>query len=460
MNVSSPVHMVGRLLGETAYRSARSNSLSGGHPFSGRFYDVDPVTGFIPSQPLPRLTGEFTLWEDALEDARRVLKLGEDKGEEAQAKRAAGERWRQQLRANSPSMQWPVLDVARLGDKRTIWRRAHYILACLQHFYIHSLPPQPPKTSIIIPKPLAVPLVEVSKKIDLPPILTFADIVLWNWELVNPNEPVSLDNVRFLTLFSGTETEKNFYALSLGAELKGAEMVEIFERFMNLPCLADRSAIATVARDLERLVPIINELSDILQGARSNIDPHIFYWVVRPWWNGSDASRPWVFEGVSPYTSFDLGGASAGQSSVMHALDIFLDVDHGLKQTRQPSPSPENRRADTRFMEKMRRYMPAEHRAYLAQLQTQSLRELVQRTPSLRAPYNAAVEALKKFRDGHIRIGTLYIISQARSIPPASMGGAEAFPQREDRSKGTGGNPVGVLLKAGRDATQRTLLKD
>ena len=67
--------------------------------------------------------------------------------------------------------------------------------------------------------------VEVSKKIDLPPILTFADIVLWNWELVNPNEPVSLDNVRFLTLFSGTETEKNFYALSLAAELKGAEMV-------------------------------------------------------------------------------------------------------------------------------------------------------------------------------------------------------------------------------------------
>ena len=73
-----------------------------------------------------------------------------------------------------------MLDVTRLGDKRTIWRRAHYILACLQHFYIHSLPPQPAKTSVIIPKPLAVPMVEVSKKIDLPPILTFADIVLWD----------------------------------------------------------------------------------------------------------------------------------------------------------------------------------------------------------------------------------------------------------------------------------------
>ncbi|CDO73581.1 hypothetical protein BN946_scf185014.g51 [Trametes cinnabarina] len=454
MNVSSPVHIVGRLLGETAYRSTRSNSLSSGQPFSGRLFDVDPVTGFIPAQPLSRLTGEFSLWEDALGDASRVLKLGEDKGEEAQAKRTAGERWRQQLRT------WPVLDVARLGDKRTRWRRAHYVLACLMHYYIHSLPPQPAGTAIIIPKPLAVPMVEVSKKIDMPPILTFADIVLWNWELVNPNEPVSLDNIRFLTLFSGTETERNFYALSLAAELKGAEMVEIFERFMNLPCLTDRTAVATVARDLERIVPIINELSDILQGARSNIDPHIFYWAVRAWWDGSDASRPWVFEGVSPYTSFELGGASAGQSSVMHALDIYLDVDHALKHPRQPSPSPENRRADTRFMEKMRRYMPVEHRAYLTQLQTRSLRDLVQRTPSLRGPYNAAVEALKKFRDGHIRIGTLYIISQARSVPPAFMGGSEAFSRKDERSKGTGGNPVGPLLKAGRDATQRAILKD
>lgn len=475
MNVSSPVHMVNRLLdstGErTTYRGARSDGPAN-EPFSNRLFDVAPESGFIPSQPLAKLKGEFALWERALADATRVLKLGEDKGDEARAKFMDGERWRQQLRTVStcPKMrplgthsitQWPVLDAARLGNKLCVLRRAHLVLTSLQHYYIHSLPPQPTNAPIVIPKPLSIPLLYVSGKIDMPPILTFADIVLWNWELVNPDLPVSLNNMRFLTVFSGTETERNFYALSVAAEMRGAEMLQIFERFMNLPCLNERSAVAAVARDLERLVTVVDEISAILQGARQNIDPHTFYWAVRPWWNGSSSAAPWVFEGGPPNASYDLGGASAGQSSVMHALDIFLDVDHALKQTRQPPPSAENRRADTGFMEKMRRYMPAEHRVYLAELAKRPVRDVVLRTPALCGPYNAAVDALKRFRDGHIRIGTLYIISQARSTPPAYMGGAEAFKKpSSDLSLGTGGNPLGTLLKAGCDATQRTTLRD
>ncbi|KAH9857203.1 Indoleamine 2,3-dioxygenase [Lenzites betulinus] len=451
MNVSSPVHIVNRLRGSaadlTTYRPTRSDCPE---PFSNRVFDINPDTGFFPAQPLKKLTDAFTLWEDALISAGHVLKLGEDKGDEARAKRASGEHWRQQLRA------WPVLDATRLENKPCVLRRAHVVLTSLQHYYVHSLPSRPTGTSIVIPKPLSIPLLHVSSKLDMPPVLTFADTVLWNWEFINPELPISLSNMRFTNLFSGTDAERNFYALSVAAELKGAEMLPIFERFMNLSCVNERSVIAAVARDLERLVGIVNEVSDILQGARNNIDPHTFYWACRTWWNGSNASAPWVFEGAPPNASYELGGASAGQSSVMHALDVFLDVDHTLKQARQPPPSEENRRANTGFMERMRRYMPAEHRVYLTQLGKRSLREIVLRTPALQEPYNAAVDALKRFRDGHIRIGTLYIISQARSTPPASMGGAAAFRQDVDRSLGTGGNPVGMLLKAGRDATQRT----
>ncbi|KAI0647365.1 Indoleamine 2,3-dioxygenase [Trametes meyenii] len=456
MNVTSPVHMVNRLrdsaADSTAYRAIRSDYPSSSpQPFSNRLFDISPETGFFPSQPIQKLKGEFALWEETLEGARHVLKLGEDKGDEARAKLAAGERWRQQVRS------WPLLDIGRLGDKLCVLRRAHHVLTCIQHYYIHSLPPQR-GTPVVIPGPLSTPLREVSRKIDMPPILTFADIVLWNWELVNPELPVSLNNMRFLTLFSGTETERNFYILSAAAELKGAEMLGIFEQFINLSCHNERSAVATIQRGLERLVVIINELSNILQGARETIDPHSFYWTVRPWWNGSGDAAPWIFEGAPANATFDLGGASAGQSSVMHALDVFLDVDHALKRDRLPAPSAENRRADTGFMGKMRRYMPAEHRAYLAQLGRRSVRSVVENTPSLIPHYNAAVDALKQFRDGHIRIGTLYIISQARSSPPASMGGPEAFKQQVDRSRGTGGNPVGGLLKAGRDATLRTAI--
>ena len=69
-------------------------------------------------------------------------------------------------------------------------------------------------------------------------------------------------------------------------------------------------------------------------------------------------------------------------------------------------------------------------------------------------------DALKKFRDAHIITGTLFIISQAKSQPPASMGGGAATTPKEGHAIGTGGNPVSTLLKAGRDATRRTMLAD
>lgn len=356
--------------------------------------------------------------------------------------------------------QWPVLDIRHLGDKLLALRRAHHVLTCLQHFYIHSLPTSQINGQIVIPKSLAIPLVGVSQRIKLPPVLTFADIVLWNWEFINPEKPLSVDNMRYINIFSGTEAENNFYILSAAAELKGVEMLRIIERVVNIPCPTQPTSVSAIKRDFEQLVKIINELAVILKDGSKAVDPHTFYWLARPWWNGSDAAAPWVFEGVPP-SSFDLGGASAGQSSVMHALDLFLDVDHGLKQSRQPAPSAENRRADTSFMEKMRRYMPVEHRAYLTQLQKRNVRDIVQRTPALREHYNMTVTALKEFRDVHIRIGTLFIISQAKSTPPASMGVPEISSEAmEGHAKGTGGNPVSTLLKAGRDATKRAILED
>ncbi|KAH9945845.1 Indoleamine 2,3-dioxygenase [Epithele typhae] len=423
----SPVHMMGRLFdGMETYRKSRSGAPpSSTQVFTGRLFDVDPEMGFFPSQPYRRLPGEFELWEHELENARSVLKLGEDRGSDAFSKCAKGEEWRQRLRS------WPLLDVRNLGNGIRVLRRAHYVLTCLLHFYVHSLPPYQAKDRVVIPKPLSIPLVQVSQTIDLPPVLTFADI-----------------------------TEENFYLLSAAAELKGVEMLRVFEKILNMPYCTDRVGIATLTREFEKLVRIIDELAAILKNASKTVDPNIFYWMARPWWNGSDAAAPWVFEGVPSDTPFDLGGASAGQSSVMHALDAFLDIDHALNQARQPAPSAENREtAAAGFMEKMRRYMPVEHRAYLVQLQKRNIRDTMARHSELKGPYNAAVEALKAFRSAHIRTGTLFVISQANSSRPECMGTPDFSAQaKADRSRGTGGNPVATLLKGGRDATARAIL--
>jgi hypothetical protein len=61
-------------------------------------YQVDYATGFFPQEPPPRLTGQFELWENALDDAEGKLSLGEDTRACAKAKRAYGETWRERVK--------------------------------------------------------------------------------------------------------------------------------------------------------------------------------------------------------------------------------------------------------------------------------------------------------------------------------------------------------------------------
>jgi hypothetical protein len=61
-------------------------------------YQVDYATGFFPQEPPPRLSGQFKLWEDALDDAEGKLSLGDDTRASAKAKRPYGEAWRERIR--------------------------------------------------------------------------------------------------------------------------------------------------------------------------------------------------------------------------------------------------------------------------------------------------------------------------------------------------------------------------
>lgn len=341
------------------------------------------------------------------------------------------------------------------------------------NFYVHSLPPSDDGGPIVVPKTLAIPLVAVSRRLDFAPVLTFADTVLWNWELVDPNQPLSIENMKFVNLFSGTEDERNFYVASAKAELRGVEMLRIIDDYNNLPNLTDLTSISKVSRDLTRLSGMIDDISEIIQSVRPTCDPHVFYWDIRPWYEGSDAKGPngpgWIYEGVENSGDLDLSGPSAGQSSVMHALDIFLDIDHTLRQKRSPAPTEANKRADLGFMARMRRYMPGKHREYLAYLAAspKSVRDLAQSTPTLREPYDAAVLALKRLRDQHMKIACLYVVTMSRSTqtrgacPVSAMMGRLETARASGKGpvRGTGGNELSLLLKAGRDATRRAVLK-
>lgn len=135
------------------------------------------------------------------------------------------------------------------------------------------------------------------------PVLTFADVVMWNAVPENPDFPVSLTNLRFENLLSGTEDEYNFYLMSARAELQGVEILHIIDSYHSLPNTTDLTSTTKIARDLTRLKNVIEELTATLESSRELVDPHDFYFAVRPWWKGSDAEGPdspgWIYEGVT-----------------------------------------------------------------------------------------------------------------------------------------------------------------
>ncbi|KAK7822996.1 hypothetical protein U0070_025813 [Myodes glareolus] len=82
---------------------------------------------------------------------------------------------------NPPSM--PLLDSRFLKSHRE-QRLAHLVLAAITMGFVwQEGETQPPK---VLPRTLAIPFVEVSRKLGLPPILVHSDLVLTNWTKRNP----------------------------------------------------------------------------------------------------------------------------------------------------------------------------------------------------------------------------------------------------------------------------------
>lgn len=346
----------------------------------------------------------------------------------------------------------------------------------------------------MIPRSLSIPLLQVSAQLQLPPVVTYSDDVLYNWDHKESNGDGSgqdalptIDNLRCQTTFTGTKDEEEFYLTSARIELRGTEALELMRLTMDETFVGDDIAIRRITGYLERMAVVIRELRTLLLDVKKGVNTEFFYEGIRPWFRGLDAdpwSREWIFEGrdeVEGWTEMEeVSGASAGQSSLMQALDIYLGVDADSAPTSfMPHPTGKS------FPERMRAYMPRHHRAFLNHLREnpRPLREFVQRVSeegsdsTILEAYNDALKALKEFRDAHMILVTLYIIGPARHSQKraaAAEGGAgplglgmevkmmeKAFSSGKNERealKGTGGTDLVKFLKGVRDQTAQTYL--
>ncbi|KAH0833375.1 Indoleamine 2,3-dioxygenase [Lanmaoa asiatica] len=376
-------------------------------------FDVDTRSGFMPPYPpVGRLPVEWESWETILDQAvstklQLAVKPGLTEGEIAHSAS-----WREHLRDNLP-----LLSTTGLTASELLLRRAHHVLTFVMHMYIHTLPLD---AEIRIPLSISIPLLEVAAHLQLPPVATYSDTVLYNWSLKSPTDettPPALDNLRSQDLFTDTNDEQEFYLASSRIEIRGVEALELMRTTMDEIFVGDEIAVRRITGYLHKLATVVDELTNILLNIREGCDPEFFYHNIRPWFRGEDSdpmNRKWIFEGLDEHPEIqpptDLSGPSAGQSALIHALDIFLGLDN-----RNVSEDALNDDRRT-LLRRMQIYMPRHHRNFLRHLtdNPRPVRNLaIGGDTKLVEAYNNAVRAVKQFRDAHIRIVALYIIGPA-----------------------------------------------
>jgi indoleamine 2,3-dioxygenase len=427
-----------------------------------------------------------------------------------------------------------VMEVLPLDDLITVpqLRRAHQVLTFLLHFYVHTQPilSTPRTTPLVIPASISIPLRQASNLLGLPPILTYADTVLYNSHPASPStppNPISNPYTQTLESFTNTPDEAHFYLTSTRCEHHGVALLTLMRHSLDEAFMADPLALTRLTSYLEELSKGVDELGDEILRVMHGCRPDVFYHVVRPWFKGGDGDGPgsagWDFLGLTEGNGIEgrrdegdddegdeatrrkvmkWSGPSAGQSTLIHALDVFLNVEHAPvvdeSSTTTAATSPTSKpTAETTFMTRMLSYMPAPHRAFLTHLSLHPhpVRSLVLKhriaRPELVVAYDHALEALKRLREKHMRVASLYIIQQARrgvteelvglgaarpGVGPTStldttspssstknkldlsdfIPEAEVAEVDENKIRGTGGTALIKFLKMCRDNTTRT----
>ncbi|AMW05994.1 hypothetical protein [Gemmatimonas phototrophica] len=333
-------------------------------------YHVHPVTGFVPPVPLPHhLPASYAVWDALVPEMSALIR--------ARRLRAA-------LRA------LPMLDIGELvleGDRE----RALLLLTHFANGYVWS----GDSADLQLPATVAVPLCALAAEMGRQPIAHYATTTLTNWRLVDPTQPVSVDNARTQIQFLGGVDEDWFFIASMGVELAGAPL---------LPVVADAlqasrdGSDAELTRALEQFTHGMAGVQAALEHVRTWCDPATYYLRVRPFVAGWPQPGV-VYEGVSDEPRRFIGG-SAAQSALLQLFDAMLGVHHA------DAPAGAYLRA-------VRGYMPPPHRTFVedAERDTRVRERVVGGTPALQQGYNEALATIATFREAHMRLAHDYIVA-------------------------------------------------
>ncbi|XP_045927088.1 indoleamine 2,3-dioxygenase 2-like [Micropterus dolomieu] len=386
-------------------------------------FDISEKLGFILEEPLTNLPDYYRVWLDL---ANNITHLIESR----------------KLRDLVHKM--PVLSPHLLNNHREL-RLAHLALGFISMGYVWQEGQHAPAQ--ILPKALAWPYWLVSRRLGLPPILTYADSVLANWKLRDPTGEMESGNMDLIFSFPGGETCRGFFIVSLLVEMAASSGITGALEVMHAMKTSD---LINIQKGLVKVTLSLKKMKETFKLIHNHVDPTVFHGTLRifvsGWRDNPMLPRGLLYEGVSNEPIF-LSGGSAAQSSAIQCFDALLCTQHEDETGT--------------FLARMRDYMPPAHRQLIETLSVcPSLRDfiLAHSSSDLCQAYNSCVSALVDLRNYHIHTVAKYVVvpgNHAHGMGCPLRGVGTAL-----NATGTGGSSLMVFLKSVRNTTQKALIQE
>src|SRR5262249_37153325 len=229
----------------------------------------------------------------------------------------------------------------------------------------------------VLPRNIAVPLVQACKLLRRPPILSYDGYALYNWRRLDIAGPIALGNIDTFQNFVHLYDEHWFMLVHVEIEALAATILSSIGQIKTALGQHDEarlnSALAIVAATVWRQTEVLRRIPE-------RMDPNLYYKTFRPYIRFFENV---VYEGVHQHP-LTFRGETGAKSTIMPTLVALMKIDH------QPS-------ALTDHLADMQRFMPAEHRAVLEDVQAMpSLKPLADK-----AIFNDCLEAMAVFREVH-----------------------------------------------------------
>jgi len=288
------------------------------------------------------------------------------------------------FRTYARGLTLPAWPDGPLTPDRLPYLRLYYVrLGFLASAYINQVP-LPPES--ILPRNIAVPLCQAARLLNRPPILSYDGYALYNWKRFRPDGPIALGNIDTIQNFVHMYDEHWFILVHVEIEAIAARILAAIER-MKEPLAAGRRGDA-IDRPLSEIADAVWEQVAVLKRIPEKMDPHLYFKTFRPYIRFFENV---VYEGVDA-APMSYRGETGAQSSIQPTLVAFLKIPH------QPSLL-------TNHLADMRRFMPAEHRRVIDEVEAlPPVKPLASKDV-----FNEVLEAVATFREVHFGWADLYI---------------------------------------------------